>query len=132
MSAMLKTIALTFAALLASASFALACSCVRFRDAAEQIAGVDVAFIGVAQKTERAGLMTSDRVTTFRVSETLKGAAGRTVRVRHQIGDGGNCGISFRRNTPLLVFAHKQGSVLTTGRCSAPRFPEAEYRAALR
>lgn len=129
---MLKTAALALATLLATAAAALACSCVGYRDAAAQLAETDVAFIGVAVKTQRADLRTRDRITTFRVSETLKGAHVRTVRVRHEIGDGANCGITFPRNTPLLVLAHAYNGALTTSMCSAPRFGEEAYRAAVR
>ena len=127
---MLKTAALAIAALFASAAVALACSCLPYRDAAAQLAETDVAFIGVAVKTQRASPGSRDRVTTFRVTETLKGAPARTVRVRHEIGDGGNCGISFPRNTPLLVLAYNYNGQLATSMCSAPRFGEEAYRAA--
>lgn len=129
---MLKTAALALAALFASATVALACSCVAYRDAATQLAETDVAFVGVAVKTTRASLFSRERVTTFRVSETLKGAPARTVRVRHEIGDGGNCGIAFPRNTPLLVLAYEYNGRLATSMCSAPRFGEEAYRAAAR
>lgn len=128
---MLKTAAVAFAALLASAATALACSCMPYRDAAAHLAETDVAFIGVAVKTQRADFNTKDRVTTFRVTETLKGAPATTIRIRHEISDGGNCGIIFPRNTPLMVFAHDYNGTLATSMCSAPRFGEEAYRAAL-
>jgi len=129
---MLKTAVLALAALFVMASAALACSCVAYRDAEAHLAEVDVAFVGVAVKTTRAALGSRERVTTFRVSEALKGAPARTIRVRHEIGDGGNCGISFPRNTPLLVLAYNYNGRLATSMCSAPRFGEEAYRAAVR
>lgn len=127
---MLKIASLTMAALLASASLALACSCARYRTPQEHLAHVEVAFVGVVEKTERAG--GDEAVTTFRVTETLKGARMSAARIAHPVGNGGNCGVAFREKTRVLVFAYKERGVLSTNSCMTPRFAEARYRAALR
>jgi len=127
---MLKAAAFALAALLASASVALACSCVRFKTAAEDLGNADVAFVGVVLRTERTP--TGGSATTFRVVEALKGEVERSVQVSHPRLTEEACGVSFKRRTRTLVFANNIDGRLSTSACQLPRFDEGAYRAALR
>ena len=73
-----------------------------------------------------------EAVTRFQVLEVLKGQAGRTVRVGHQISDA-SCGVTFPRGTTALVFAtRRREGAWSTNLCSSAQFSEAEYRRAVR
>ena len=51
--------------------------------------------------------------------EALKGQAGRTVRIRHQISDA-SCGVTFQHGTTALVFANRgRDGTWSTSLCSA-------------
>ena len=124
------TAAIAAAALLSSSGAALACSCVPYRSAAEQLQDVDLVFTGRVAGSQSAGPRTVR--TTFRVMEVLKGRAGGTVRVDHTL-DGASCGVTFKPGQTLLVFAHrKPEGGWGAGLCSLSRFPEEQYRRAAR
>ena len=118
------------AAGLAVAGAALACSCVPYRSAAEQLAATDLMFRGRVVSASTTG--EGAAVTSFRVLEVIKGRASGTLRVRHRL-DGASCGVRFRPGATVLVLAHRGNhGAWRTGLCSAPRFPEADYRRAAR
>jgi hypothetical protein len=117
--------------LVASAPFALACSCVRFASAEAHLAQTDVVFVGRVVESRAAG--EHRMITTFEVLETLKGTPPRTVRIAHSADVCCICGMTFRAGEQTLVFAHARGDgTLSTSSCSAPRFPIEQYRQALR
>jgi hypothetical protein len=68
-------------------------------------------------------------VTTFRVSETLKGNRASTRQVFHTQDDGGNCGVSFERGKRTLVLTYRADGKLQTNLCIMPQGSEAEFRA---
>ncbi|MBW3559219.1 MAG: hypothetical protein KY449_05520 [Proteobacteria bacterium] len=122
--------ALAAAVALSTAGAALACSCMPQTSAAEHLAGTDLAFTGrvLGTRVDVQGYA----VTRFRVAETLKGRAPRTVAVSHHTM-GATCGLSYRPGARVLVLAERrEGGVWRTSLCSAPQFPEVEYRQAAR
>ena len=122
--------ALGASTLVAAAGAALACTCVPHASAAEQLADADLLFKGTVVEERVEGRVSA--VTTFTVTEVIKGPAMRRVRLNHPL-DEAACGVRFRAGTQVLVFAHRApDGTLNTGLCSRPRFPEAEYRAAAR
>jgi hypothetical protein len=128
MRASAAVLALVIAAF--SASAALACSCVIFNSAAEQLARSDVAFRGrvIGERLDPVG----GAVTSFRVVEAIKGRTARTVQVRHRV-DSAACGLRFKAGSTVLVLAHRTpGERLETGLCSQPRFAVDEFRRAAR
>jgi len=106
-----------------------ACSCAR-QTLAQQAERAAVIFIGRSLGTEKASRF--ERVTTFRVTETLKGGRASTRRVVHAEGDGGNCGVSFRRGARTLVLTYRADGKLQTNLCAMPQGSEAEFRAILK
>ena len=112
-----------------SATTALACSCVRYKSAAEQFAKAQVIFVGRADGREilhrDGGAPTA--ATRFIVSKTLKGERQRVRRVVHGEDTGGMCGIRFRRGQTYLVIAYRDEGRLRTNSCAAPQFPRAEF-----
>jgi hypothetical protein len=118
--------------LMASAAPALACSCGMYESARAQVNATDVIFVGRVIRTERVLFAEEELVTTFEVREELKGDVARTVRVRHPAPVCCLCFVTFTRGAEGLVFAHRHEGRLHTSLCSAPHFPEAEYRAVLR
>lgn len=127
----LRTLLLALAALGLSAGAALACSCVRFPTAAAHVAATDVIFIGEVERSAAVAGAQHQRATTFRVIETLKGEVGEQATVGHSEDICCVCGIEFKAGERVLVFAHRSEGGLATSSCSAPRFSEAQYRAAL-
>ena len=122
--------ALGASTLLAAAGAALACSCVPYASAAEQLAEADLLFKGRVVE-ERVHGRTS-ATTTFAVTEVIKGPAMRRVSLNHRL-DGAACGVRFRPGAAVLLLAHRApDGTLRTGLCSRPRFPEGEYRRAVR
>ena len=122
--------AAALAAGLAAAAPALACSCVPYRSAAEQLAGAELAFKGkvMADRADGPGRA----VARFRVYSVIKGQVGLAVQVRHTL-DSASCGVRFRPGQTVLVLAHRGADGFWwTGLCSAPRFPEDQYRRAAR
>jgi hypothetical protein len=111
-----------------SATTALACSCLRFKSAAEQYAKAETIFVGRADGRE---ILHRDGgapigATRFIVQKTLKGRVQRVRRVVHGENDG-MCGISFRRGRTYLVIAYRSEGRWHTNSCSAPQFPRAEF-----
>lgn len=122
-------IAATFA--LFAGSVALACSCVRYANAAEHAAQAETMFVGrVLTSTPAEGLRSTTR---FTVLETLKGEASGEIDVIHvdERGAGATCGIGYTAGQEVLVIASTSARGLVTSSCSAPRWPIEEYRAAL-
>ena len=118
------------AASLAAAEAALACSCVPYRSAAEQLAAADLMFKGkvLADRPEGPGR----GVARFRVYSVIKGQVGMAVQVRHSL-DSASCGVRFTPGQTVLVLAHAgSDGFWRTGLCSGPRFPEDQYRRAAR
>jgi hypothetical protein len=122
--------ALTAALALSAAGTAWACSCIRQNSAAEHLAGTELAFTGRVLGTRVAA--DGSAVTRFQVRETLKGRApARTLAVSHHAVSA-TCGLTYKRGATVLVLADRRGSEWRTGLCSAPQFPEADYRRAAR
>lgn len=115
---------------LTTASAAAACSCVPYQSAAEQVASADLVFRGRVLKETRSGGWAAS--TRFRVVEVLKGRAGRTVSIGHQIDDAA-CGVRFQRGSTVMVIASRFNDfTLRTSLCSSASFSDSEYRRALR
>ena len=133
MKRLARRLSVLVAAVLALASLAeaaWACSCVRYRSAAEQLARADAVFRGRVVSSERVGR--DERLTTFVVVERLKGRMGRTVRVRHGTETGAGCGVVFKRGQTVALTAHLERGRWTTSSCSMPQHPWAEFRRAAR
>lgn len=121
---------LALAVLMLNAAPAIACSCVSYANAREHVSRTDVIFIGVVERSHRVGEFRLR--TTFRVSEVLKGQVGSEAIVHHGDDTCCICGIVYEPGARVMVFAHQgDDGRLNTSSCAAPRFPEAEYRAAL-
>lgn len=133
---MTRRLAVLFLAIIAAASvgfadLAWACSCLRFNTAAEQFARSDAVFRGRVARTERLG--PHESVTTFVVTERLKGRLGQRVRVKHGTETGGACGVIFRPGQVAEVTAHRgQDGGWRTNSCSMPQHPWKEFRRAAR
>ncbi len=97
---------------------------------AQQAKRATVIFVGRSLSTEKAGRF--ERVTTFRISETLKGGRSPVRQVFHAEGDGGNCGVSFQRGKRTLVLTYRADGKLQTNLCAMPQGSEAEFRAILK
>ena len=111
-----------------AAGAALACSCMRFDSAAEQLTQADVMFVGrVIATTE---LEPGRAETRFEVLRTLKGPASREAEVGHTINDGGAaCGVEFAAGDTMAVIAYERDGRLETNLCSMPEFPLQDYEA---
>ncbi|MCE3289492.1 MAG: hypothetical protein K0R83_1504 [Caulobacter sp.] len=113
----------------ASATTALACSCLRFKSAAEQYAKASLVFVGRADGREilnrDGGAPTA--ATRFVVQRTLKGERQRVRRIVHSEETAGMCGIRFRRGQTYLVIAYRSEGRWHTNSCSAPQFSRAEF-----
>ena len=117
-------------ALTASAGAALACSCIPYGSAAEQLAATDLAFKGRVVGAQSTGPDMAR--TTFRVTEVLKGPKVRTVGVSHRL-DGAACGVRYRKGQTVWVFADRApDGRWRTGLCAMRRFDEEDYRRAAR
>lgn len=112
-----------------SATTALACSCVRFKSAAEQYSKASLIFIGRADGRD---ILNRDggpptAATRFIVQRTLKGERQRVRKIVHGEETAGMCGIRFRRGQTYLVIAYRSQGRWHTNSCSAPQFPRAEF-----
>ena len=117
-------------AMLATASAAVACSCIPHESAVEHVAASDLVFRGRVLDGTRASVGTA--TTRFQVVEVLKGRAGRITRIRHPIDDGA-CGVRFRRGSTVTVLGNRAtDGAMWTSLCSSARFSENEYRRAAR
>jgi len=121
--------AAALAMLTISTSAAHACSC-RGETVAQQAQRAAVIFVGRSLGTTKASRF--ERVTTFRVGETLKGSRSPIRQVFHAEGDGGNCGVSFQRGKRTLVLTYRVDGKLQTNLCAMPQGSEAEFRAILK
>jgi hypothetical protein len=111
---------------------ALACSCIRFPNAAAELQATDLMFIGRAEATttqRRDGGTLG--VTRFTVQRTLKGDARSVQSIEHSVQTGGMCGVVFTRGRTYTVMASIEGGRLMTGSCASPQFPLADYERVL-
>ena len=114
----------------AAAGAALACSCMPFGSAAEQLAASQLAFKGEVMSEQSTA--PGQAQTRFRVVEVLKGPGGRTVTVQHRLSSAA-CGVRYRPGKTVWVFANRApDGAWRTGSCSTARFDEADYRRAAR
>lgn len=92
-----------FALTLISSVGALACSCIpeTWTSGSDARAQAGAVFIGVPS-SDSATFGTMAR-TTFAVIGNLKNVPYKTVRVWSEIPDGGNCGVSFKRDGGAYV-----------------------------
>jgi hypothetical protein len=119
---------------------ASACDCTGYASAAAQTENSDAIFRGRAISTTT--LPYADRsvaVTTFEVIAPLLvpdelGRRPQRIQVIHDCSNiGARCSITFNEGEVYLVAAtYDHRHRLTTSQCHAPRWNEAEYRAALR
>ncbi|MBX3560686.1 MAG: hypothetical protein KF780_02630 [Sphingomonas sp.] len=138
----MKTIFALLAGLLALSpvTAALACSCRPLSSAAEHVGHADAIFRGrvVASVPDPAGPETFS-ITTFELLAPLKmpsqwALPPERIEVRHaSLRTGPQCAIWYERGQEVLVAARMgQDGNLHTGSCDAPRWPETDYRVALR
>ena len=146
----LRLAGLALLVLLSTALPAWACSCMRSDSAAAQAENADLVFVGqvlhsglerdtrtlmqrIRDIASGRGEPLPNTVTTFQISELLKGEADRDVSLVHLDGRySATCGIDFARRTQVLVLAYARaeggyGSSL----CHAPQFPIDDFRTAL-
>jgi peptidase inhibitor I78 family protein len=122
------TFLLTLVASTLAAGAALACSCMRAESPAQHLSNVDLAFFGAPVAAQPVGR--GEMETRFRVEESIKGRAPRTVTVRHRL-ESASCGLRFRPGERQLVLASRsERGGWTTSLCSQPQFSTAEYRRA--
>ncbi len=120
-----------------AAGAAWACSCIPQASAEAQLAQADVAFVGRVIETRAGPDAASDNpyaevTTRFAVSRTLKGEALTEIAVQHLPGElSATCGVDFQPGRDILVLAHARGDKLTTGLCSLPQFPLADFERAV-
>ncbi len=107
---------------------AMACSCLRAESAGQHLERIDLAFVGTVTDVRRAE--GDQLVTRFRVHETLKGRAARTLSVRHRTQSAA-CGMRYKVGERALVLANgSDAEGWRTSLCSAPQFPVSEYKRA--
>ncbi len=117
---LLRTTILTAFTLALTAPAALACSCVGFSSAEEQLETADLAFegqvINVAEEKDQRSFwqrwfgpqQTQRYVTTFQVYRSLKGTPGETVALVHLGAEkSAACGIDFNQTDPFVVLAYQ-------------------------
>lgn len=129
----LWTMAGVAAAAAAIATAALACHCVTYKSAADQLAAADIMFVGRVQQSEpEQGRMTTNRnATQFAVIKTLKGEVPPSVEILHEPARPKSCGVSFRAGQTRIIFAHRNADgALETSGCDAPQFLLSDYEAA--
>lgn len=118
---------------------ALACSCPPIANAAEHAGQADTVFRGrVVSSRPDPAAPEIFAITSFEVTAPLKmmhywDPRSETIEVRHAANrDGPQCAIWFEVGQETLVVARVRGDgYLHTSSCDAPRWPEADYRAAL-
>lgn len=119
---------------------AIACSCRPLASAAEHVGHADAIFRGrvIASVPDPAGPEIFS-ITTFELLSPLKmpsqwGAPPERIEVRHaSTRTGPQCAIWYEPGQEVLVAARMgQDRNLHTSSCDAPRWPEADYRVALR
>jgi hypothetical protein len=128
------------AIILATSGIALACSCPSWASAAEHSAHADIIFRGRAIQTRpEAGIVDGGAVTTFELIAPLKmpteweEVVPHRIEVRHDTTGGGMCGVVYTDGAETLIIANiGVDRRLHTNACNAPRWPESEYRRALR
>ncbi len=126
----LRSLALSlFVAATIAVTAAIACSCMRFPNAAAQLQRTDVMFIGRAVQTQNEGPRST---TQFAVQRTIKGDVRSTQLVEHTVAPTGMCGVAaFQRGRTYTILASRFEGRLHTGACSQPQFPIEEYEAAM-
>ena len=114
---------ISLAALILTASPALACSC-RGKVTADSLLKYSAAvFTGVVYKVRPAS--SGQSLTTFGIVEAFKGPpAGATIRVLHRSGSTASCGVSFQpgRTYTLSVNMRPGMAEYTTSHCSTWMF----------
>ena len=124
----IRTFAITLAlATVLTAGTALACRCIRYANAADQLRTADVMFIGRAEETavEHADGV-SRAVTRFSVQRTIKGHENAVRSVVHGTSPT-MCGKTFQPGRTYTILASFHDGRLWTGACSAPQFPLSDY-----
>lgn len=120
------------AAFAASATVALACSCVEWQTPQAQLEEMDLAVARAVWTRQEQGRGPYEGVTLFTVERTLKGEARQQWRVAHIVDDGGaTCGIEFRPGERVLLMATMEEGRLKTGMCHRALFPVAAYERAI-
>ena len=116
--------ALLISLLLAASTVpAFACSCARTPTAEGLLQDAAAVFTGIVEESRSVAPGVS--VTTFRISESFKGAAaGTTVRVRHPSGSSASCGVKFERGASYTLSASRgdSDSALAATLCSTWMF----------
>lgn len=149
----MKHLLVSFAAIATTclaAPTALACSCMGYETADDQIDAHEVVFIGhvvdagpardtrsIWQRMRHWAAdydVTLDEITTFQVDQSIKGDLDGDISIRHKPGNlGSACGVSFPRNRELVVLGFRNASgELTTSLCSWPQFTVDAYKSAVR
>ncbi len=124
-----------FAAALAFASSALACSCVQMTPE-EKVEQSEAIFVGKALRTVNSDEEGSDvGYTAFAVTEMLKGeAVDGEIYVSHPFDFGGNCGIDFEDGKEFFVLAAltNEAGEVNTNSCLMTGFTPDDIRAVLK
>jgi hypothetical protein len=116
---------LALATMMAAASDAEACTCMRSPAACEAVWETAAVFVGDVVQIEdttqaAAGLRISQRRVRLRVSETFRGNVGGTVEVLTGKG-GGDCGYGFVMGQRYVVYASEGPAGYHTGICQRTR-----------
>lgn len=130
---------LAFVTAIAFTTIALACSCRPLANAAEHVAYADTIFRArVLSSAPNPASPDIFAITTFEVTAPLKmlphwDPTSSTIEVRHAATrNGPQCSVWYEAGQEVLVVAHLgRDGYLHTSSCDAPRWPEADYRAAL-
>lgn len=123
---------------------AMACSCLGFETAEQQMSAVDLVFegqvINIAQEKDRRSFwqritgkrVTRRTITTFQVNRPIKGKPGRNIAIVHMSGEhSASCGTSFPTGRPLVVLAYKSfEGEYGTSLCTQAQFALDDYVAA--
>lgn len=117
----------------ASATAAIACSCVNWQTPQAQLDQMDVAVIARPVWTRReVDGEAYDGVTLFTVERTLKGEARQQWRIAHLVDHNGpTCGVAFRPGERILLMATMHQGRLMTSACHGALFPIAAYERAV-
>lgn len=121
------------AAFAASATVALACSCIRWQTPEAQLEEMDLAVVARAVWTRHEeGRGPYESVTLFTIERTLKGPVRQHWRIAHLADHNGpTCGIEFGPGERIVLMATMEEGRLATSACHQALFPVVAYERAV-